>query len=79
MVLKFILFYFILFCSQDHLGYVASVELPEVGQSVSQGNKFGVVVSVKGTTRGINSPVSGVGVEVNEQLCDLPGLVSCRS
>lgn len=62
------------------MGYVASVELPEVGQSVSQGNKFGVVVSVKGTTRGIiNSPVSGEVVEVNDQLSDLPGLVSCRS
>ncbi|EEC72576.1 hypothetical protein OsI_06018 [Oryza sativa Indica Group] len=64
--------------AQDHLGYVASVELPEVGQSVSQGNKFGVVVSVKGTTRGINSPVSGEVVEVNDQLSDLPGLVNAR-
>uniref|UniRef100_I1NXN5 Glycine cleavage system H protein n=1 Tax=Oryza glaberrima TaxID=4538 RepID=I1NXN5_ORYGL len=64
--------------AQEHLGYVASVELPEVGQSVSQGNKFGAVVSVKGTTRRINSPVSGEVVEVNDQLSDLPGLVNAR-
>lgn len=51
------------------------VELPEVGASVTQGNSFGAVESVKATSD-INSPISGKVIEVNEELNDSPGLVS---
>jgi hypothetical protein len=63
---------------QDHLGDVVFVELPEVGNSVSQGNNFGAVESVKATSD-VNSPVSGEVVEVNKKLSEEPGLVSCGS
>ncbi|GJM90316.1 hypothetical protein PR202_ga06583 [Eleusine coracana subsp. coracana] len=61
--------------AQDHLGDVVFVELPEVGSSVSQGNNFGAVESVKATSD-VNSPVSGEVVEVNEKLSEEPGLVN---
>lgn len=51
------------------------VELPEVGNSVTQGESFGAVESVKATSD-VYSPVSGVVVEVNSELSESPGLVS---
>ena len=51
------------------------VELPEVGASVTQGDSFGAVESVKATSD-INSPVSGKVTEVNEKLNSSPALVS---
>ncbi|WCJ28502.1 Glycine cleavage system H protein [Euphorbia peplus] len=61
--------------AQDHLGDVVYVELPEVGATVTQGDGFGAVESVKATSD-INSPVSGKVVEVNEELNNSPGLVN---
>lgn len=61
--------------AQDHLGDVVYVELPDLGRSVSQGESFGAVESVKATSD-INSPVSGKVVEVNEVLSESPGLVN---
>ncbi|KAF9623041.1 hypothetical protein IFM89_036022 [Coptis chinensis] len=61
--------------AQDHLGDVVYVELPEVGDVVTQGNQFGSVESVKATSD-INSPISGKVVEVNEELSSSPGLVN---
>ncbi|PON42477.1 Glycine cleavage system H-protein, subgroup [Parasponia andersonii] len=61
--------------AQDHLGDVVYVELPEVGASVSQGDSFGAVESVKASSD-IYSPVSGKVVEVNEELSTSPGLVN---
>ncbi|CAN6825403.1 unnamed protein product [Brassica oleracea var. botrytis] len=61
--------------AQDHLGDVVYVELPDLGRSVSQGESFGAVESVKATSD-INSPVSGKVVEVNEVLTESPGLVN---
>ncbi|XP_043700699.1 glycine cleavage system H protein 2, mitochondrial-like, partial [Telopea speciosissima] len=61
--------------AQGHLGDVVFVELPEVGASVSQGNTFDAVESVKATSD-VNSPVSGKVVEVNEELNNSPGFVN---
>ncbi|KAF4379027.1 hypothetical protein CsatB_000324 [Cannabis sativa] len=61
--------------AQDHLGDVVYVELPEVGASVSQGESFGAVESVKASSD-IYSPISGKVVEVNEELSTSPGLVN---
>lgn len=63
------------FCVQDHLGDVVYVELPDVGNSVTQGKSFGAVESVKATSD-INSPVSGEVIDVNTELNGSPGLVS---
>ncbi|KAG2407355.1 Glycine cleavage system H protein [Vigna angularis] len=61
--------------AQDHLGDVVYVELPEVGATVTQGDSFGAVESVKATSD-VNSPVSGKVIEVNEELSSSPALVN---
>lgn len=61
--------------AQDALGDVVYVELPEVGESVSAGDKFGVVESVK-TVSDLYSPCSGEVVAVNEALEDSPEKVN---
>ncbi|KAK4254687.1 hypothetical protein QN277_010031 [Acacia crassicarpa] len=61
--------------AQDHLGDVVYVEMPEVGASVTQGQSFGAVESVKATSD-VNSPVSGKVVEINEKLESSPALVN---
>ncbi|XP_054778627.1 glycine cleavage system H protein 2, mitochondrial [Prosopis cineraria] len=61
--------------AQDHLGDVVYVELPEVGASVTQGQSFGAVESVKATSD-VNSPVSGKVVEINEKLESSPALIN---
>lgn len=50
-------------------------ELPEVGATVTRGQNFGAVESVKATSD-VYSPVSGEVVEVNSELSESPGLVS---
>lgn len=61
--------------AQDELGDVVYVELPLVGDSVSQSNPFGVVESVKAASD-LFSPVSGEVAEVNNTLEDAPELVN---
>jgi len=61
--------------AQDHLGDVVYVELPEVGATVTQGDSFGAVESVKATSD-VNSPVSGKVIEVNQELNTSPALLS---
>ncbi|CAJ2645961.1 glycine cleavage system H protein mitochondrial-like [Trifolium pratense] len=61
--------------AQDHLGEVVFVELPEPGGSVTKGNGFGAVESVKATSD-VNSPISGEIVEVNDKLTGKPGLIN---
>ncbi|EOA19491.1 hypothetical protein CARUB_v10002165mg [Capsella rubella] len=61
--------------AQEHLGDVVYVELPDVGRSVSQGESFGAVESVKATSD-INSPVSGKVFQVNQNLSESPALVN---
>ncbi|KVI08210.1 Glycine cleavage H-protein [Cynara cardunculus var. scolymus] len=52
---------------QDHLRDMVSVELSEVGATVTQGSSFGAVKSVMSTSD-INSPVSGKVIGVNKDL-----------
>lgn len=61
--------------AQEHLGDVVYVELPDVGRSVSQGESFGAVESVKATSD-VNSPISGKVLQVNQNLSESPALVS---
>ena len=57
--------------AQDALGDVVFVNLPQVGDTVTAGESFGDVESVKAVSD-VNSPVTGVVVEVNEDLADSP-------
>lgn len=57
--------------AQDALGDVVFINLPEVGDTVTAGESFGDVESVKAVSD-VNSPVTGVIVAVNEELSDSP-------
>lgn len=57
--------------AQEQLHEIVYVELPEVDTEVSQNEVLGAVESVKAVSD-VYSPVSGVVVEVNEDLWDAP-------
>ena len=57
--------------AQDALGDVVFINLPEVGDTVTAGESFSDVESVKAVSD-VNSPVTGVVVAVNEDLADSP-------
>jgi glycine cleavage system H protein len=61
--------------AQDQLGDVVFVELPKVGTKVTQLKTFGVVESVKAVSD-LFAPVSGVVVEVNQELTQQPERVN---
>lgn len=61
--------------AQHALGNIVYVDMPEVGDEVTQGEEFGAVESVKAASDLI-SPVSGEVVEINEALEDSPELVN---
>jgi glycine cleavage system H protein len=61
--------------AQDQLGDVVFVELPKVGARVTQMKTFGVVESVKAVSD-LFAPLSGVVVEVNEELVKQPERVN---
>ncbi len=53
--------------AQDALGDLVFVELPEVGKTVSKGDDFAVVESVK-TAAEVYSPVDGEVIEANDNM-----------
>lgn len=59
----------------DELTDITYVELPEVGSTVTAGEAFGEVESVKATSE-LLSAVSGTVTEVNSELADQPELVN---
>ncbi len=61
--------------AQNSLGDITFVEVPEVGDSFSAGESFGVVESVKAASD-LYMPVDGEVVEVNEALEDSPESVN---
>ena len=61
--------------AQHALGNVVYVDMPEVDDEVEAGEEFGAVESVKAASD-LNSPVSGVVVEVNDALEDKPELLN---
>ena len=61
--------------AQDELSDVVYVELPEVGATLSKGDIFGVVESVKAASD-LYMPMSGTIAEINEALEDTPELVN---
>jgi glycine cleavage system H protein len=61
--------------AQHELTDIVYVEPPEVGSTVTKGEEFGVVESVKAAAD-FYAPVSGDIVEINEQLNDSPNLMN---
>lgn len=61
--------------AQELLGDMVFVELPEVGDSVTQGDDCAVAESVKAASD-IYAPLSGEVVEVNDALADSPEQVN---
>lgn len=57
--------------AQHELGDIVFVELPKAGDTISFGDPFGSVESVK-TVSELYAPVSGKVVKVNENLNDSP-------
>ena len=61
--------------AQEALGDVVFIGLPQVGDAVTAGESFGDVESVKAVSD-VNSPVTGVVLEINEELIDSPELLN---
>lgn len=61
--------------AQEQLGDIVYVELPEVGDTVTKGEAFGVVESTKAVSE-VFAPVSGEIVAVNDPLSDSPETVN---
>lgn len=55
----------------DQLGDIVFLELPDVGDLVEKGEKFGTVESVK-AVEDLKAPVSGAVVARNDDLLDVP-------
>lgn len=61
--------------AQEALGDIVFVNLPEEDDELTAGEALGDVESVKAVSD-IISPVSGVVVEVNEELLDNPAMIN---
>jgi glycine cleavage system H protein len=61
--------------AQEQLGDVVYVELPSPGDSITKGEAFGVVESVKAVSDLI-APLSGAVIAINEALAQQPELVN---
>ena len=61
--------------AQQQLGDVIFLELPEVGRTLTAGERFGVIESVKAASD-LYAPVGGRVVEVNDALVDAPEKVN---
>ena len=61
--------------AQNSLGDIVYVELPEIGSTLTHGNAFGVVESIKSVSD-LYAPISGEVVEVNTKLEKNPELIN---
>jgi glycine cleavage system H protein len=61
--------------AQEMLGDVVFVDLPDVDDEIEAGESFSLVESVKAASD-IYAPISGVIVEINEDLTDRPELIN---
>lgn len=61
--------------AQDALGDIVYIDLPEMDTEVEANGEIGEIESTKATSSLI-SPVSGVVVEVNEELADSPEIIN---
>ena len=63
--------------AQQQLGDVVYVELPDVGSTITAGQVFGTIESVKAVSE-LFAPVSGEVVETNSSLKDRPDHVNSK-
>jgi glycine cleavage system H protein len=61
--------------AQQELGDITYLELPEAGDSITSGEPFGVVESVKAASD-IYSPVTGEVIERNESAIEAPEVIN---
>jgi glycine cleavage system H protein len=61
--------------AQQQLGDIVYVELPTVGDQITEGMAFGVIESVKAVSD-LNAPVSGEVIAINEDLIDQPEIIN---
>jgi len=61
--------------AQGELGDVVFVDLPSAGDTITAGQAFGVIESVKSVSD-VYAPVSGTVVAVNDRLSDSPELIN---
>jgi glycine cleavage system H protein len=61
--------------AQNELGDLVYLELGEVGDTISKGDTFGVIESVKAASD-IYSPISGEITEINDKVVDDPSIVN---
>jgi glycine cleavage system H protein len=61
--------------AQQQLGDVVYLELPEVGSTVTAGQSFGTIESVKAVSE-LYAPVSGTVVEINSALKEKPEAIN---
>ncbi|MFM2064828.1 MAG: hypothetical protein RLZZ507_4499 [Cyanobacteriota bacterium] len=59
----------------EQLGDIVFLELPEIGDAISKGERFGNIESVKAVEE-LNAPVSGTVIERNEAMLESPELVA---
>ncbi|AFZ56357.1 glycine cleavage system protein GcvH [Anabaena cylindrica FACHB-243] len=59
----------------DELGDIVHLELADIGDAISLGDKFGTIESVKAVEE-LNAPISGTVIERNEILIQFPEQVS---
>jgi glycine cleavage system H protein len=55
----------------DQLGDIVFLELPEMGDAITLGDRFGTIESVKAVEE-LHSPISGTVIERNEALIESP-------
>jgi len=63
--------------AQQQLGDVVYVELPEVGSTMTAGQVFGTIESVKAVSE-LFAPVTGEVVAINSELKDRPDQVNSK-
>ena len=61
--------------AQKRLGAVMFVNLPDVGETIESGQRFGDIESIK-TVSDLISPVKGEIIKVNEELLDEPDMIN---
>ena len=61
--------------AQGELGDVVFVELPQVGDEISEGDAFGTIEAVKAVSD-LYAPLSGEITEVNEALEEAPEIIN---
>ncbi len=61
--------------AQDQLGDIVYVQLPQTDSEINKGEELSVIESVKAAGE-VKSPISGVVLEINEELDGEPELVN---